>query len=402
MARRPRARSPSAKRCGRKSPSSRQASAPRMATRPRRRSIDSRRSPAEPIGPIATDQSRSASTATSCGSEPPARAAPRPDRRARRPLRSHWRSPARFPPRGARRPPSQRPGSRRQISRGSRLSPRLRRPRSRRCSRRHCSPRRPRRAGERAAGSCTRCPSRAVRRTASHTIDPMTDPSPAAPLAYLCGADTYGLDAAVEAFRTHAGRLPTGAPARWRPPGDGGESARSLGEIVERLATGSLFGDGTLALLSGAGALTRRGADRDRLLEVLGQVAPGNGLAIVEETESGKKDPPSKVVSEAIRAAGGLVRRIEAPREGALANWIEARARERQVALAPGAARELATRGGGVVREGDVDRSHQGRLAVVEIEKLALRPDPGEPISGDDVKAPLPQAIPGSLWAFLH
>src|SRR5258706_11354754 len=386
MAGRPGPRAPSSKRCGRKSPSSRQASATRMATRPRRRSIDSRRSPAEPIGPIATDQSRSASTATSCGSEPPARAASRPGRGARLRLRSRWRSPARFPPRGARRPASQlpasqRPASRRQISRGSRLSPRLRRPRSRRCSRRHCSPRRPRRAGERAAGSCTRCPSRAVRRTASHTIDPMTAPSPAAPAAYLWGDDTYGLVAAVAASRTDAGRFPAGAPARWRPPGDGGESARSLGEIVERLATGSLFGDGTLALVSGAGALTRRGADRDRLLEVLGQVAPGNGLAIVEETDSGKKDPPSKVVSDAIRAAGGLVRRIEAPREGALANWIEARARERQVALAPGAARELATRVGGVVREGDVDRRPQGRPAGVEIEKLALRPAPGEPTS---------------------
>ena len=229
----------------------------------------------------------------------------------------------------------------------------------------------------------------------------MIDPSPAAPLAYLWGDDAYGLDAAVEAFRTDATRFPTGVPARWRAPGDGGDSGRLLGELVERLATGSLFGDGTLALVSGVGALTRRGADRDRLVEVLGQVAAGNGLAIVEETDSGKKDPPSKVVSDAIRAAGGLVRRIEAPREGALANWIEARARERQIALAPGAARELAARVGGFVREGDVDRRHQGRLAVGELEKLALRRDPGEPISVDDVKALVPEAIPGSMWAFV-
>jgi len=229
----------------------------------------------------------------------------------------------------------------------------------------------------------------------------MTESPGAAPLAYLWGDDAYGLDVAVEAFRNDQHRFPTGAQSRWRPTADGGESGRAIGEIVERLATGSMFGDGMLALVSGASALTRRGVDRDRLLEVLLQVAPGNGLAIVEETDSGKKDPPSKVVADAIREAGGLVRRIEAPREGALAAWVEARARERHIALAPGAARELATRVGGFVREGDVDRRNQGRLAVGELEKLALRRDPGEPIGVADVQAMVPEAIPGSMWAFV-
>ncbi len=232
----------------------------------------------------------------------------------------------------------------------------------------------------------------------------MTDPARStgeAPLAYLWGDDTFGLDAAVEAFRTDPTRFPSGPPSRWRPMVEGGDAARTLGEIVERVATGSLFGDGTLALMSGVGALTRRGVDRDRLIATLGQVADGNGLAIVEETDSGKKDPPSKTISDAIREAGGVVRRIEAPREGALANWIEARARERRITLAAGAARELATRIGGFVREGDVDRRHQGRLAVGELEKLALRRDAGESISIDDVKALVHEAIPGSMWAFV-
>ncbi len=218
----------------------------------------------------------------------------------------------------------------------------------------------------------------------------MTDPARStgeAPLAYLWGDDTFGLDAAVEAFRTDPTRFPSGPPSRWRPMVEGGDAARTLGEIVERVATGSLFGDGTLALVSGVGALTRRGVDRDRLIATLGQVADGNGLAIVEETDSGKKDPPSKTISDAIREAGGVVRRIEAPREGALANWIEARARERRITLAAGAARELAT--------------NQGRLAVGELEKLALRRDAGEPISIDDVKALVHEAIPGSMWAFV-
>jgi DNA polymerase III delta subunit len=222
-----------------------------------------------------------------------------------------------------------------------------------------------------------------------------------APLAYLWGDDAYGLDTAVEAFRADPARFPAGAPARSRLGTDGVEPGRAIGELVERLGTGSLFGEGSLAIVSGIGGLTRRGVDRDRLLEALTQVAPGNGLAIVEETDSGKKDPPSKTMAEAVAAAGGLVRRIEAPREGALAAWIEARAHERQIALGPGAARELATRIGGFVREGDVDRRHQGRMAVAELEKLTLRHEPGEAVTVADVQAMVAEAIPGSIWAFV-
>ena len=40
--------------------------------------------------------------------------------------------------------------------------------------------------------------------------------------------------------------------------------------------------------------------------------------------------------------------------------------------LGRGASEELATRVGGFVREGDVERQHQGRIAVMELEKLAL------------------------------
>ena len=154
-------------------------------------------------------------------------------------------------------------------------------------------------------------------------------------------------------------------------------------------------------IVSGVGQLTRRSVDRDRLIQAFGQMATGNGLAIVEETDSGKKDPPSRAIADAVGAAGGLVRRIEAPREGGLAAWIEARARERRISLAPGAGRELATRIGGFVREGDVERRHQSRLAVSELEKLALRHAPGEPVTVADVQALTAEAVPGSIWAFV-
>ncbi len=226
-------------------------------------------------------------------------------------------------------------------------------------------------------------------------------PRATAPFAYFWGDDAYGLEAALETFRNDRNRFPDGAPERWRPDADRTEPARLLGELHERLATGTMFGGGTVAIVRGAGAMVRSNESRDLFLAALASVAPGNGLAVLEETESGSKDPPSKAVAEAIRAAGGEVRRFEAPREGALAAWIEARARERAIALGPGVARELATRVGGFVREGDVERQHQGRIAVMELEKLTLRHAEGEPVTLDDVRALVPEAVPGSMWAFV-
>ena len=167
-----------------------------------------------------------------------------------------------------------------------------------------------------------------------------------------------------------------------------------------------MFGAGTMAILGGAGQLARKGSDRDAIAAILGTIADGNGLVVAEETDSGKKDPPSKALADAIRAAGGEVRRFEAPREGALAGWLEARARERGIGLAPGAAKELATRVGGFVREGDVDRRNQGRLAVMELEKLALRhaPTNGQPaamVTSDDVRDLVPEVVPGTIWGFV-
>ena len=162
-----------------------------------------------------------------------------------------------------------------------------------------------------------------------------------------------------------------------------------------------MFGGGSIAIVRGAGALVRSGEGRVAFLGALETVAPGNGLAVLEETESGAKEPPNKTIAEAIRAAGGVVQQLKAPREGELAAWLEARARERGVKLAPGVARELATRVGGFVREGDVDRGQQGRIAVMEIEKLALRHAPGEPVTVDDVQALVHEAIPGSMWGFV-
>ena len=225
-----------------------------------------------------------------------------------------------------------------------------------------------------------------------------------ASVAYFWGDDGFAIDAAVEAFRADAARFPGGPPERSRVRGEVVDGARILGELRERLATSTMFGSGTMAVVSNAGPLVKRGEDRDAFLSAIGLLAEGNGLVIAEETDSGAKAPPSKVLSDAVRAAGGEVRQFAAPREGGLAAWLEARARERGIALGPGAARELATRIGGFVREGDVDRRQQGRLAVAELEKAALRhaSEAGlGSVSVADVRDLVPEAIPGTIWGFV-
>jgi DNA polymerase III delta subunit len=70
------------------------------------------------------------------------------------------------------------------------------------------------------------------------------------------------------------------------------------------------------------------------------------------------------------------------------------------MSLGPGAAQELATRVGAFVREGDVDRRRQGHLVVGELDKLRLY-RPGAVVSADDVRALVPEAVPGTVWGLL-
>ena len=215
-------------------------------------------------------------------------------------------------------------------------------------------------------------------------------------LGYFFGDDAYGLDRAADAMYT---ALAAEAPGleRWRVDGE----ATTAGRIAERVATGSLFGGGTLVIVVHPGPLLRTRDDRDALDAVIGHVARGNGLVFLEPTDGSNRRLAALVaLHKKIADAGGETRELKAPKEGQLTAWVETRARERGVGLAPGAAREIATRIGGFVREGDVDRLRQGQLAVAELDKLALY-RPGKPITTDDVKALVAEVIPGSSWAFL-
>ena len=215
-------------------------------------------------------------------------------------------------------------------------------------------------------------------------------------LAYFYGDDTYGLARAIGGVLDRL-RIESADVDSWRVTGD----STTVGRIAERVATGSLFGGGTLVTVNEPAPLVRSRDDRDALIGLMQAVAPGNGLVFVESTDGSNRRPAALVALEkAVREAGGETREIKAPKEGQLTNWIEQRATERGIRLETGAARELATRIGGFVREGDVDRRGQSQLAVAELDKLAIyRPE--APVTIEDVRQLVAEVVPGSAWAFL-
>ncbi len=218
--------------------------------------------------------------------------------------------------------------------------------------------------------------------------------------AYVFGDDDFTIDRVIARFASQvaAGGEPL---ERWLLRGSRNGAAAQIAELHGRVATPVMFGGGTLAVVLNAGALSVRTEDRDALLAVIGLVADGNALVIVEQSQSGAKYPAQTKLAEAIKGVGGKVEGIQSPKEGALAAWIDSEAHERGIRLAPGAAKELATRIGGFVREGDAERRDQTRRASMEIDKLGLyRPDSSvSSVSVEDVRALVAEAVPGSAWA---
>jgi DNA polymerase III subunit delta len=219
------------------------------------------------------------------------------------------------------------------------------------------------------------------------------------PLAFFWGDDELSAARAIDRFEaTLAGE--SGAPMeRWLLRGNRNAASSLLGDLHGRVATPVMFGGGTLAVVLNPGSLVVKSEDRDAFVAAIGLVAPGNGLVIVDASDSSAKGPAPKRLADAIAAAGGTVRGFKSPREGALAGWIESEARERGLTLALGAAKALAERVGGFVREADADRSYQTRIASMELDKLALYRG-SSPITPDDVRELVAEAVPSSIWAF--
>ncbi len=232
------------------------------------------------------------------------------------------------------------------------------------------------------------------------------------PLAYFWGEDAFMIE---RAARTYAERLsPPGEPMevfRASLDDDAGEEggsasvakrrAKALDGIEQHLGMAPLFGAGTLVVVrQPAGLLAEKDA-RSRLIELVATVPPGNALCVTDLTSSGAKSPAARgALRDAIADAGGVVQEFKSPGAGQLEPWLVKRARELEIELEPAAARLLAERVGGHIRESDVDRRRRTELANMELEKLALY-RPGGTVSAEDVDALVSETIPGSTWAFL-
>jgi DNA polymerase III delta subunit len=218
-------------------------------------------------------------------------------------------------------------------------------------------------------------------------------------LAYFWGDDDLGAARAVDQLQA-ALAAESGVPMeRWDLRGDRNRASELIAQLHERVATPVMFGGGALAVITNPGSLAASTEHRAALLDAMASLAPGNALVMLDASQSGAKAPPQKRLADAVIAAGGSVRKFESPRRGALAGWIEAEARVRGLELAAGAARTLAERVGGFVDLNDVDRRHQTRIASMELGKLALYRG-SAPISVDDVRNLVAEAIPASVWAF--
>lgn len=242
-------------------------------------------------------------------------------------------------------------------------------------------------------------------------------PEPAAPattrtdLGYFWGADAWSIEHAGAEFRQTL-EAQAGQPFEvWRASADEDDGTaeataarrreRVIDGIAEHLSIAPMFSAGTLVMVRQPGSLLRETAARERLLGLVGSLAPGNAIVFLDLLASGGSGPAQQgVLRDLVAAAGGVVREFPALSRERMEAWINSRATELEIKLAPGVARLLAERVGAYVREGDVDRRRMSELANAELEKLALY-RPAGTISRDDIDALVAEAVPGSTWAFL-
>ncbi|HYN49109.1 MAG TPA: hypothetical protein VER83_09610, partial [Candidatus Nanopelagicales bacterium] len=88
-------------------------------------------------------------------------------------------------------------------------------------------------------------------------------------LGYYWGDDEYGLEAAAVALGRRAAGMGGEPPVTWRTSG----SVTRAAEIAERVATGMLFGGGTLVIVEDPGPLVRAKAEREALLAAIASLA---------------------------------------------------------------------------------------------------------------------------------
>ena len=147
--------------------------------------------------------------------------------------------------------------------------------------------------------------------------------------------------------------------------------------------------------------LLRSKADREALDPAIRTVAPGNALVFLEQGDGGDEAVRGAPGPRGRRAQGGRRREgLKAPRGRSWPAGSRAGADEREITLGPGAAKDLAQRIGGFVREGDVDRQRQGALAVGRAREARALPA-FDPVGRGRRSGARRRGVPDSTWAFL-
>ena len=131
---------------------------------------------------------------------------------------------------------------------------------------------------------------------------------PSAPLGYYWGDDSYSVGHGPDALAT---RLAGDGPPLERMRLTG--ATTSADEIAERVATATLFGGGTLVVVAEPAPLIATKVLAARLVEALGTVATGNGLAFLDTVDGTARRPASlEPLRNAVAAAGGVVGTVSA------------------------------------------------------------------------------------------
>ncbi len=216
------------------------------------------------------------------------------------------------------------------------------------------------------------------------------------PILLAHGDDGFGLDAAVRDFAASVDAVDR---VEIVPAGSPDEAAIDRARL--EAGTASMFGAHLTVLRQPLRAVGRSSAATDRLLAVIGELPAGSALALVEERSSRDAGRPPALLTrlaDAVKARGGHVVEMAAPRRGELRGWIVAHARRTGIEIETRAAHLLAERLGGAVWETDIERGEQTRVADAELRKLATFAA-GRRILAADVEAVTADTRPASVFA---
>lgn len=217
-------------------------------------------------------------------------------------------------------------------------------------------------------------------------------------VVYLWGDDEWSMERIVSSIAARLAEDTGVAPDRWRPA----QRVVTADAIAERVAIAPMFGGGTVAVVVVHADMVRSKAAREALDRVVGSVAPGNALVLLEFDGSGGRKRPKTLVelADAIVKAGGTVRPCRAPSTREMPAWIDARASELGLRMDRDAATELARRVGSSVDGTDIDRRAVSAMAMGELAKLSLYRGT-EPVTPGDVRDLVAEVVPESLFGII-